>query len=143
MTLRPWWIIGGLIALVAVARRAHASPLRPVAPSVGIGQLAEAIALAEGYGVPGAIPTVANNPGDLKVGGPSIGSGISVFQTPEQGWDALYRQLVAIRDGRSAYYDTSTTLADMGQRWAGDHAWAGNVARTLGVSVETTLAEIL
>jgi hypothetical protein len=68
-------------------------------------KLAMLIAVNEGFGTPGAIPTVRNNPGDLRhsphsshnvydasgkrVGGDDIG----VIDTVEHGWADLERQL--------------------------------------------------
>lgn len=60
--------------------------------------LAIAFSHREGYGIKGAIPTTHNNPGDLRHaphaqhahGDPD---GIGFFDTAEEGWDALVRQL--------------------------------------------------
>lgn len=99
--------------------------------------LANAIAVAEGYGVAGAIPTRANNPGDLVVPGWSdavLGDqGIAVFPDVATGWDALYRQLDRIRTNRSHVYNLAMTITDMGNKWAPGNGstWAANVARSL------------
>ena len=108
---------------------------------------AQAIATAEGYGVPGARPTVNNNPGDLVgwPGTPTDSSGYSVFATPQAGWDALETQLGTISSGESAYYTPDMTIAQMGDTWAdGDSNWAQNVAASLGVtsSPATTASSI-
>lgn len=60
--------------------------------------IAQAFSHREGFGIAGAIPTTHNNPGDLRHapgaqhahGDPD---GIGYFDTPEEGWDALVRQL--------------------------------------------------
>lgn len=109
----------------------------------GLKNFARAIASAEGYGTPGAIPTVANNPGDLKLGGDTI-NGISVFQSAEEGWNKLYRQLALIVSGSSNYYNLDMTIAQMGNVYAdGDPNWAQNVARYLGVSTDAHLWEVI
>lgn len=111
-------------------------------------ETARAIARAEGFYVPGSIPERAHNPGNLKVGAPTLGtSGITVFDSDELGWAALYRQLARIIEGRSAHYTLDTTIAEMGRKWtATEHeqsAWASNVAGALGVGVETPLNQVL
>jgi hypothetical protein len=60
--------------------------------------LAEAIAKEEGYGIPGALPTRNNNPGDLRhsphsfhLGGDP--NGIGIIDNPADGWADLERQL--------------------------------------------------
>lgn len=121
--------------------------------SEAIKRVARAIASAEGFGVPGAIPTVANNPGDLVIPGwsPTIGDstgmggpGIAVFDSVDYGWSRLYRQLALILQGGSAHYNLDMSIADMGQKWAyGDPNWAHNVARALNVSTNTPLWQVL
>jgi hypothetical protein len=64
-------------------------------------KLAQLIAKEEGFGIPGDIPTVQNNPGDLEhapgefhlTRGP-VGS----FATADEGWAALERQLQLYAD---------------------------------------------
>lgn len=60
-------------------------------------KLAELIAKEEGYGIPGAIPTVDNNPGDLRHSPHSFHSGdpnaIGQIDTVADGWADLERQL--------------------------------------------------
>lgn len=108
---------------------------------------AQAIARAEGYYITGSVPNRANNPGDLKLGGVTIANGITVFDTPEAGWNALYRQLYLILTGRSSYYNLDMTIAEMGRVWtatiAEQSAWASNVAGSLGVPTSTPLWAVL
>jgi len=115
--------------------------------SDGIDEFARAIAFAEGYGTPGAIPTVANNPGDLVIPGwtPTLGSaGIAVFDSAEYGWSRLKRQIALIVSGQSNYYRMGMSLAEMGQTYAGgDPNWARNVAGYLGVPTSTTIQQVL
>jgi hypothetical protein len=108
--------------------------------------MANAIARAEGYFVPGSVAARAHNPGNLKLGGTTI-NGITVYTSADQGWHALYRQLALIRDDRSAFYAPGDTIARMGQVWTAtvheQGAWSANVAHGLGVPVTTTLGEVL
>ena len=110
-------------------------------PTRKIKRIAEAIAKAEGYGVPGAIPTVRNNPGDIK--GPD--GEIRWFATPEDGWNALYRQVTMMFTGESRYYRADMTIAEIARIYTGESTymnWANNVARFLGVTPETRLIEV-
>ena len=109
----------------------------------GLKNFARAIASAEGFGIPGAIPTIANNPGDLKLGGDTI-NGITVFSSVEEGWSKLYRQIALIVSGSSNYYNLDMTIAEMGRIYAGgDENWSTNVARYLGVSRDAHLWEVI
>ena len=115
-----------------------------VSPSIE--KLAQAIAKAEGFGVPDAIPTKAHNPGDLIMPGwtgESLGEGISVFESDEVGWNHLYHQLVLIAINGSHVYTLDMTIEQMASKWTAtqQEAWAQNVARELGVSIYTTLRE--
>jgi hypothetical protein len=110
-------------------------------PTRKIKRIAEAIAKAEGYGVPGATPTVRNNPGDLK--GPD--GEIRWFATAEEGWNALYRQVAMMFTGESRYYRPDMTIAEIARIYTGESTymnWANNVARFLGVTPETRLIEV-
>lgn len=121
----------------------------------GVLALAEAIAHAEGFGVPGAIPTRAHNPGDLVIPawpGPSLGAeGISVFDSDGEGWLRLYRQLELIRAGRSRVYTLGMSIRDMAAKWTRTQPddWARNVAAALaangiaGASPTTLLGALL
>lgn len=109
-------------------------------------QFASAIASAEGYGVPGAIPTVNNNPGDLRgwPGVPTDSAGYSVFPTAAAGWAALDQQLATIAAGESAYYTPDMTIAQMGATWAdGDPNWAANVSAALGVTSSAMIGSFI
>lgn len=117
--------------------------------SVQIQALALAIEKAEGYGIPGAIPTVANNPGDLVVPGwtgAKLGSaGISVFSSYEEGKNHLYYQLQLIANGQSHIYTLDDTISSMAKKWTAtaQDNWANIVSGELGVSSDTTLRDIL
>jgi hypothetical protein len=95
--------------------------------------LGKSIAFAEGFGVLGSTPTRAHNPGDLKIpnwNGAVTGSeGISVFLTDEQGWNALYDQLLRIQIGHSHVYNTLMTFEEFSSHWTDtqETAWIDNV----------------
>ena len=63
-------------------------------------KLAQVVAKEEGFGRPGVIPTLRNNPGDLRhsphsehPGGPGHADDIGTIDTVQDGWDDLERQL--------------------------------------------------
>jgi hypothetical protein len=111
-----------------------------------IAALANAIARAEGFGVAGAVPTRANNPGDLAVGdighGVANSAGVTIFGSASDGWAALYNQLLSIFGETSHVYSPAMTFSEMADKWTGGDnaaAWAANVADALGVTPDTTL----
>jgi len=109
---------------------------------------AKSIGQAEGYGVAGAIPTLYNNPGDLKIGDIGFGigpTGITKFDTPDHGWSALYKQLEKIADGTTrAGYTLDMSFSDMANKWAeGDQNWANNVSAGLGTSSSDQIGNYL
>lgn len=140
-------IVFGVVLVFVFAARASAAAGRPAAPSGAIDRVANAIAIAEGFYVPQSVPSRANNPGDLKLGGDTLGAtGITVFSSSDEGWIALYSQLEKIRDGQSQYYKPWMTISQVGNTYAGNAggvAWASNVARSLGVDVQTTIGAVL
>lgn len=102
----------------------------------GISALARAIAYAEGFGTVGAIPTVANNPGDLKIPnwtGESTSNGISIFSSISEGWSRLYHQLNIIESGDSQIYNDGMMISEMAQKWTATNPqdWANNVSSSL------------
>lgn len=102
-------------------------------PPQSILDLAKAIAHAEGFGIEGAVPTRAHNPGDLKVPhweGEVIGAeGITVFPDDETGWNHLYSQLLFIMNKQSHVYSLIMTFAQFSQHWTdtAEGAWLDNV----------------
>lgn len=117
-----------------------------------IKRFAQAIAFAEGYGVVGAVPTRANNPGDLtddldvghgfiETSGP-MGAKITVYGTVTDGWTALYKKVGRMLNGASLVYTLDMTIMEVGLKYAGDPDWSENVARRLGVDTQTTLAQL-
>lgn len=116
----------------------------------GLSSLSSAIANAEGYGVSGAIPTIANNPGNIALGdlgGGTLGQNISIYPDSTSGWNALNNQLQMIMNGQSSVYNPNMTLQQMGQKWAGggtgSQNWVQNVANYLGVDPNSTIGSIL
>jgi len=104
-----------------------------------------AIANAEGFNVARSIPQTANNPGDLELGDigyGTLGEGITVFGSIDDGWAALANQINLIVTGSSSHYSPNATLAQVGQTWSGSSNWANNVAAYLGVSVNTPFASL-
>lgn len=130
-------------ALLLGGNLLHENANAPTPPTPAIGSLANAIALAEGSN------PAWNNPGDLTIsfGYPTSGAvnsaGVLQFVNPHDGWNALYKQLLAIQNGNSRYKLTDT-LADFGMGYSGgDPNWAVNVASALGIDPSTQLGEIL
>lgn len=110
----------------------------------GIQRLASAIAHAEGYGSQGAIPTLANNPGDLKLGDHGYGTinGKTKFGSPAEGWAHLRAQIRLGWLDRSDYYGPDDTFRQIAETWTGgDHSeeWLKSVTADLGVGPDTTL----
>ena len=153
-------IVVAIVALSIFSGKAQAfdggTPVQGGFMIDGMKKFAKAISVAEGYGLPGAIPTLANNPGDLKIPGwtgESLGTGISVLQpdtldspsAPDGGWARLLHQLSLIMTGESQVYDPTDTISEMAQKWTATNPddWAANVANALGVSVDTPIGELL
>ena len=147
-----WWLIalGAGVILLALPKRLDeatedhptddppATPIPTFPPELIA--FAQAIASAEGFWSQGTIPNRAHNPGDLKLSGyPSIGNGISVFDDDDQGWAALYNQLLRIAQYRSSHYEPTMTIAQMARVWVGDSEgakhWGNNVADSLGANL--------
>lgn len=119
-------------------------------------QFAQAISVAEGFGVAGAIPTLANNPGDITdVGqnlpgdtGQRMGANIIVFATATDGWNALYAQVQRMLSGSDSLYPSSATLQAVGGTYASDPTnWPANVVigfvnQGIDVGINTTLGQI-
>jgi len=114
-------------------------------------KLAKAIAQAEGFGPPKAIPTLGNNPGDLT--GSDAGTfatlgvmnaeGVVRFTNLADGWTALYIKCNRMLSGKSLIYPLTLTLAQVGMKYSGGNpAWSRNVAAALGVPETTTLAQL-
>jgi hypothetical protein len=149
--VNPWLVIGILIFVSALVFKGSLMASTGNTSGNYSGEIvafAKAIAKAEGFGIPGKIPTLANNPGDLEIPGwmgQKLGEGISVFSSANEGWDRLYRQLQLIVNGESVEYSLSDTIQTMASKWTKTDSttWALIVSSTLGVSADTPLSEVL
>jgi hypothetical protein len=144
-----WIIIIGVAAWLLLAWGEGYDPLEGVVNMSNdlVQKLAQAIAKAEGFFSPGSLPNRTNNPGDLKLGDKGLGTvaGKTVFASPEEGFQALERQINLILTGRSDYYSPDMTIREIAQVYTGGDnadAWANIVAGQLGVSPDTPLSEI-
>lgn len=142
-----WWIVAAVLAMIVLARRVGAASDIPIRGDVGIPiypknvmALAAAIATAEGYGRPGVIPTVRNNPGDLV----DASGAIQTFATIAEGWRALYAQCSLMLYGGSQHYRPTQTIREVAQIYTATErdAWAVNVASYLGLTPDSRLFEI-
>lgn len=152
---------GALAALKTTAQRqqrAADAPVMGINADTGylpaVRDLAVAIASAEGFGVPHAIPTIAHNPGDLVIPGwtgQKLGAErISVFSSDGEGWTRLYHQLQLIVDSRSRVYSLEMTLSEFAAKWTATEQgiWTQNVVQKLNatgyhVNENSTLDEVL
>jgi hypothetical protein len=110
-------------------------------------KLAHLIAQREGFGIPGAIPTRDNNPGDLRHSPHASHAGegsnaIGIIDTLADGWADLERQL-------QLYAKRGLTLRDMIINYYApanendSEAYLQFVCAGLGVSPETSVTEAL
>ena len=108
-----------------------------------VSKLAQLIAKKEGFGIPGAIPTRRNNPGDLRHSPHSSHEGIGpndigIIDTVEHGWEDLERQL-------QLYAQRGYTLRKCIEAWAppsenDTESYVQFVCKGLGVP-DTTLVK--
>lgn len=131
-----------------------ANPNYPPPPSLGsFGDAAIeffriGIPKAEGFGIPGKIPTLAHNPGDLVIPnwqGQKLGpEGISVFSSDAEGYNRLRFQLYLIGSEQSANFSLDMTIAQMAQKWTRTDPdnWARIVAGSIGTTTDTTLRDL-
>jgi hypothetical protein len=153
-------VFGGLFLLANVLGGGGAppSPTPPGTPEleIKVSALARGISVAEGFGVNGAIPTRANNPGDLAVGDKGLGvlgpSRVTVFASITEGWDALYRIVRGWLTGKSSIYFLDDSIFEVARKYVNgpqasanqdSEAWAANVANEIGMSTSNTLREFL
>jgi hypothetical protein len=112
-------------------------------------RLAELIAAEEGYGIPGALPTRDDNPGDLRHSphsfhAPGAPNAIGQIDSPADGWNDLVRQLnLYVQD------HPTWTVADAIYEWAppSDNndttAYLNYVVNGLGCTPTTLLSDAL
>jgi len=130
-------------------------PQAPVLLEDPVNEIAEAIAVSEGYYAPGthdghSLPYFLNNPGALKK--PALDAaalptwmetGLIVFPSTTMGWAALRHQVRLMLTGASRVYRPTDTLLGVAVKYAdGDERWGGNVAARLGIHPGATLAEL-
>lgn len=149
----PWIVLIVVVVIAGIVYEGYAMKLSGLDTTAdytpSIVAFAKAIAKAEGFGVPGAIPTLANNPGDLVIPGwtgEKLGSaGISVFSNPNDGWTRLYNELQMIVNGSSSIYSPEDTIDSMAVKWTATdpESWALIVSSTLGIPSDTTLQSAL
>lgn len=115
-------------------------------------EIIQAVGKGEGFGVPGAIPTVTHNPGDLGPGDTGTawevinasGSQVSVLPDDDTGWHYLRVKFRRILTGQSQVYSLDMTFTQVAQKYAGDWSnWVRNVTRELRVQPSTTLRQWL
>jgi hypothetical protein len=113
-----------------------------------IQDMALAIMNFEGY-YPGSLSVKNNNPGNLKYAGQSgaVGQdsqGHAIFNTFEDGWNALINQLKMAFYNTSKVYNSGMTLYQFFQRYAegNQEAYARYVASQIGVPPDYTLDNI-
>ncbi|HXF76358.1 MAG TPA: hypothetical protein VNN13_09725 [Methylomirabilota bacterium] len=121
-----------------------------VASSSALDQMALAIMQMEGY-FPGSRSQRNNNPGNLvykrqpgAIG--KDGDGFAIFDTFENGWEALRQQLKSAASGTSKIYSPNMTLVEFFSKYdptGNPTRYAEHVAKGLGVSPTTTIAEAL
>ena len=106
-------------------------------------KLANAIQVAEGSN------PEWNNPGDLTFAGGFATCGFAnsehvlKFVNAEDGWNALCYQCDLMLSGRSRVYSLDMTLEQVGLKYSdGDPNWAKNVASSMGIPEQTTLAQL-
>lgn len=123
-------------------------------PTQGITAMAQAIAEAEGFFVPGSLPARAHNPGDLTEGDfgdtgiyltSSSGAQIIVYPDDQAGWNALYEKLQNIANGTSSVYSPDMTIAQFANKWTSTQqsSWAENVASSIGADINSVIGGLL
>lgn len=109
----------------------------------------QGIAIAEGFYVSGSRASRNNNPGDLTVD--TIGKAVGmdgpfvVYATAADGWEALNKQVELIFTNASKIYNSGMTIRQIAEKYTTTDqlAWATNVARTLGISIDTPISTLI
>jgi hypothetical protein len=116
-------------------------------------ELSKAISKAEGFSVPGALPTRINNPGDMELGNRGWGTEAAKTIYEKADWNAsltdktdgcsaLRRECFVILSGASHNFEPSMTFLQLAQEWTGGdkpNAWAAIVCQELGTEPEMKL----
>lgn len=127
---------------------------------------AEAQARHEGFYIVGSIAQRLNNPGNIimsdlarKHGAtsfwkhPKTGHEFAIFPTVEDGWNALYELITNACTGKSEIYSPDWTILqycskyspirDKNKKVIPNYTYANDVAKRVGVSINTKLSELL
>jgi hypothetical protein len=116
-------------------------------------RIAQAIAAAEGFYLPGSRPSRNHNPGDMTADliGRAVGTDGSfvVYANDSDGWKNLYVQINAWFNGTSSYHNSNSTIADLaglghetGYTSTDQNSWAQQVANQLGVDINTPIGDV-
>ena len=114
-------------------------------PSQGATNLLGAIATNEGYGVPGTVPTLANNPGAITTSNPKgVGYGVANsagvinYGDTDTGVSTAYALI-----NTYVQNNPSITLSQFAQKWTHSPDAINNYSNTLGVDPDTPVSLIL
>ena len=139
-----WWIVAAGIAIVLLGGLATSAETEQLTQSFGkpLSDFADAVGHAEGVYTVGSRPYRNNNPGDMILAPPASNytdksdGTYAVFDSMQDGWQALEDQLDLIRRGASARYNPNMTFTDMAAVYSpqGNLAWAKNVSIFLGAA---------
>jgi hypothetical protein len=118
-----------------------------------LGSLYAGISQAEGYGLDNALPTQANNPGDLELGDigyGTVGNNITVYPDYTTGQNALVGFLNNIFSGNNPNDSPSMSIQQFADTYVngpqggttqGSQNWAQTVAQSLNAGVDTPIGE--
>jgi hypothetical protein len=138
--MKPWLWGAVVVGVLLIGKRL----VQPV-----IQTMALAIQEFEGW-YEGSVSQRNNNPGNIKdrhfpgtIGTDTEGH--AIFSSYVYGWNALVKKLQNAFEGKSTVYLLTMSLYEFFGKWAAGNsvAYAEYVAAALGVTPETTLAELL
>lgn len=123
-------------------------------PTNQVKKIAEAIAHAEGFYAHNSRPARNHNPGDMTLDlvnkairkdGKTVKDGpYPIYENDEDGWENLYAQVEKWLDGDSHMASPESTIYQLSRFYTttDQDAWAANVAKHLGVTIETKIKDI-
>lgn len=131
----------------------NADNVVPPKPASKLGAWADAIQTHEGW-FPGSRSYRNNNPGNLRYVGQKLAIGkdsanFCIFRTYQDGRSTLEQMLVNAATGKSSVYNPEMTLLDFFNKYAPSEdnnnpgAYAADVAKRIGVSVETQIKTLV
>lgn len=113
-------------------------PTTAIDPTI-ISSFSNAIAQGEGFNADSSNrPTRTMNPGDIG----NTDTSSQSYASLADGWAALDHQVQIAMDGTSNVYNPNMTVAQFGATYAPGGTLATNLPKLLGVSPDTTLAQI-